>query len=254
MRRVGLLLILVALLVAAVVLSRLVATWHYILPAEPGAVVYAAAFDGLTDDWEQYEGRVSAEILPESVLRLDVGSAPGGPFSVARPYFGDFDVRVEAQAVSGPINNGYGLIFRLQNHENSTLGDDRYYLFEVSSDGYYRVQRVLGSEQKDLSTWIPSPVINEGLDTPNYLRVVAQGDQFAFYVNGQQMMLCIPDDPEGESTFDVFGNCTGGTMQPTLTDDALAYGQLGVIARALDAPDVVVEFDNFIVYGPTAVE
>ncbi len=252
MRRIGFLLILVALLITAVVVSRLVAGWHYVLPAEPGAVLYAATFDDLIGDWEQYEGRLSAEILPEGVLRLDVGNVSSGPFSVARQYFGDFDARVEARAVSGPVNNGYGMIFRLQNHDNSSPSDDSYYLFLVSSDGYYQVRRVLGDEQKELSTWIPSPVVNQGIGVANTLRVVAQGDQFAFYVNGQQMPLCIPDDPEGRSTF--VTSCTGGTMQPSLTDSSLAYGQIGLVATTLDEPDVVVEFDNLVVYGPTAVE
>lgn len=254
MRRIGFLLILVALLIAAVVVSRLVADWHYVLPAEPGAVVYAATFDGLADDWEQYEGRLSAEILPEGVLRLDVGNVSSGPFSAARQYFGDFDVRVEARAASGSVNNGYGLIFRLQHHDNSSPSDDSYYLFQVSSDGYYQVMRVLGDKQKKLSDWIPSPVVNQGIGVTNYLRVVAQGDQFAFYINGQQMPLCIPDNPDGESTFDRTGTCVQGTLQPTLTDSSLAYGQIGLVATTLDEPDVVVEFDNLVVYGPAAVE
>jgi hypothetical protein len=253
-RRIGFLLILAALFIVALVASRLVTDWHYILPAEPGAVIYAAAFDGLTGDWEQYDGRLSAQILPEGVLRLDVGNVSSGPFSVARQYFGDFDVRVEARAVSGPVNNGYGLIFRLQNHSNSSPADDSYYLFQVSSDGYYQVLRVLGEMQKKLSDWIPSPVVNQGMGATNYLRVVAQGDQFAFYINGQQMPLCVPDDPDGESTFDFTGTCVQGTMQPALADSSLAYGQLGLVATTLDEPDVVVEFDNLVVYGPTAVE
>lgn len=255
MKRIGMLLILVALLGAAFIVSRLVANWHYILPVEPGKVAYVAAFDGLNEDWEQYDGRLAAQILPEGVLRLDVGNVESGPFSVARQHFGDFDLRVETKAVSGPVNNGFGLIFRLQNHDiNTSQADDSYYLFLISSDGYYQVRRVLGEDQTEMSTWIPSPVINQGLGVTNYLRVVAQGDKFAFYINGQQMSLCIPDNPEGRSTVDRSGQCVQGTMQPTLADSSLSSGQLGVVATTLNESDVVVDFDNLVVYGPEAVE
>ncbi len=45
-------------------------------------------------------------------MLVSIGEAGSGAYSVASPYFGDFDLRVAAQAVEGPIDNGYGVVFR----------------------------------------------------------------------------------------------------------------------------------------------
>lgn len=243
MRRVFMLAALAAALAALISLNRLAADWHYVVPAEPGALLYAAAFDGLEDEWERYEGRLSAAIA-DGRLRLTVGDFESGPYSAARPHFGDFDLRVEATAVDGPLDNGFGVIFRLQDRQN-------YYLFLISSDGYYKVERVRGGVSRELSTWIESPLVRQGLGERNYVRVVGRGDQFAFFVNGEPVALCIPDDPEARSTY-VQGACIGGSMQQTLTDAAIPHGRLGVVASSFGASGVVVDFDNVLVYGPQA--
>jgi hypothetical protein len=88
----------------------------------------------------------------------------------------------------------------------------------------------------------------KGLNVDNWLRVVAQGDQFRFFVNGQQVELCIPESETGLSTY--VEACINGTMEPVLTDSAITVGQLGVVAQSFDEDGVLVEFDNVLVYGP----
>lgn len=251
MRRLGFLLILVAALFITFSLSRLTASWHYVVPVEPGQVAYVATFDHLIEDWNQYEGRLEAQVA-DGVLRLNVGEAGSGPFSTTRQHFADFDLRVQATPIDGPENNGYGVIFRLQDSDNTTPADDTYYLFLISSDGYYEVKRVIGREEKLLSAWIESPLINLHIGATNWLRVVARGDRFQFFINGQPAQVCVPDNPEGESTY-FLGECVDGSMQDMLVDSAIPSGQLGVVALSVDQPGVVVEFDNFMVYGPESV-
>jgi hypothetical protein len=251
LRRLAILLALVILLLVMITLERLTADWHYIIPAEPGAVLYTATFDAFTDDWELYEGRLSAQIF-DGRLRLSVDAPQSGPYSVTRPHFSDFDMRAEARPVEGPLDNGYGVIFRLQNRDNRALDDDSYYLFLVSSDGYYQVQRVLNGQSKVLSAWIDSPLINQGNDAINWLRVVASGPRFQFFINGQQVRLCVPDNPDGESTY-FRGQCVGGQMVDTLVDDTISTGQLGVVAVTLSQPGVVVDYDNILVLGPEPI-
>jgi hypothetical protein len=224
-------------------LNRLVADWHYVVPAEPGEVLYVATFDAFLDDWDLYEGRLSAQV-EDSALIIDVGAVNSRPFSAAASHFGDFDLYVQSQAVAGPVNNGFGVVFRLRDPRN-------YYLFLVSSDGYYRVVREVDGVQRELSTWIPSPVVNQGIGAVNHLRVTAAGDQFRFYVNGEPVALCIPDNPTSYSTYnDLTGECLEGRMVMTLVDDSIASGRLGVIVTTLTEPDVRVAFDNLVVYGP----
>jgi len=242
------LLILAGLVILALALhglNRLAGDWHYTVPAEPGAVLYAAAFDALPDDWDLYEGRLSAQV-EDGALVIEVGAASSLPFSTAAPYFDAFDLTVQAQAVDGPLNNGFGVVFRLRDPRN-------YFLFLVSSDGYYRVVREVDGVQRELSTWIPSPAVNQGIGATNQLRVTASGGEFRFYVNGEPLKLCVPDNPAGYSTYnDLTGACQEGRMVEALKDDSIASGRLGVIAMTLDEPDVRVLFDNLVVYGPDA--
>jgi hypothetical protein len=251
LRRLGFLLILLAALVITFALSRVTSSWHYVLPVEPGQVAYVATFDHLIEDWNQYGGRLEAQVA-DGVLRLNVGDIDSGPFSTTRQHFADFDLRVQATPIEGPLNNGYGVIFRLQDSDNTSPSDDSYYLFLISSDGYYEVKRVMGRDEKLLSAWIESPLVHQGIGATNWLRVVARGDQFQFFINDQPVQVCVPNNLAGESTY-FMGECVDGAMQDTLTDSSIASGQLGVVALSLDEAGVAVEFDNFVVYGPEIV-
>lgn len=259
MRQIIILIVLALALAGVIVLNNAAADWHYVVPASPGALLYAASFDGGAADgfnaeWEQYDGRLSAQAA-DGVLRLSDSDPGGDPFSVASPRFGDFDLRARVRYADGPevggLEDGFGLIFRLQDKGNDAIADNNYYLFLISSDGYYRVIRRLNGERRVLSEWIDTPLINQGLGAANDLRVVAQGSTLAFYINGERVPLCIPDDPAALSTYSA-GQCIGGAMQDTLTDTTIPDGQLGgvLIATEGGAPEVAVEFDYLLVYAP----
>jgi hypothetical protein len=227
--------------------------WHYVLTGDPGSLLYATTFDEFTEDWAQYDGRLQAQIS-EGVLRISAATAQSGPFSETYQHFGDFDLSISAKAVEGSLNNAYGVIFRLQDQNNSIPADDSYYLFLISSDGYYQVRRVINGDSKEVSTWIPSEVILQGAgeDAPvNRLRVIAQGERFQFLVNDTLLSLCIPNQPEAHSTYnDLTGECHDGQMLTTFTDASIANGQIGVVVQTLSEPNVTVEFDNLVVWMP----
>jgi hypothetical protein len=249
-RKIGLLVILAAALIVVYTLNRLTADWHYLVPTEPGKAAYVAVFDGFTDEWALYQGTLEAAVA-DGALRLEIGSADGRPFSTTRHRFADFDVRVEAKAAAGPLNNGFGLLFRLQEGDPNSAADDSYYWFLISSDGYYQVMRVLQGREKRLSEWIPTPIIQQGIGATNWLRVVARGDTFEFYINNKRVPVCVPDNPDAESTYS--GGCIAGQMQDSLTDSAIPHGRLGVIAHAFGEEGVIaVEFDNLWIMGPAS--
>ena len=242
MRRWIVLFILIVLLLALVALQRAASQWRYVVTGEPGALLYLAAFDGFTDEWQTFGGRVSAQI-DAGELRIEMEDPAKYAWSLAKPTFADFVLRVDARAVVGPLNNGYGVMFRVRDSAN-------YYLFLVSSDGYYQVVRSVDGVQRELSNWIPSPAVRAGLDAVNTLEVTARGDTFAFYINGEPVALCIPNDPQGRSTYVDDLGCIGGSMQPTLTDAAHPVGQIGVVAQTLDEAGVVAAFDHVLVFAP----
>lgn len=247
MRRILVLAVLVAVLIGSIFLNRALANWHYVMPSEPGVLLYVATFDAFNEDWGLYAGRLSSQVV-DGALRLSVGEPVAGPYSVASPHFADFDVRVRTQSVEGPENNGFGVVFREQDPNN-------FYTFLISSDGYYRVVRSLSGEEKELSTWIETPHVNTGIGAENNLRVVGSGDQFQFFVNDQLLSLCIPDDPNARSTWNfVNQTCVDGSMQDTLIDTSFPTGRLGVVATTIQGSEtgVVIDFDNVLVFGAEA--
>ncbi len=250
MRRLVILVVLILLAGAAYWLSQRLFDWHYIVPVEAGIPAYISTFDVVPDDWTLYEGRLSSQVA-EGMIVLEADSFSSLPFSTARPYWADFDLTVQASPRGGPLNNGYGIIFRLKSKGNTSPADDDYYLFLVSSDGYYQVARSVEGKQRELSTWIPSSLVNQGFDVINTLRVVAVGNGFRFFINGQPVQLCVPEASDGVSTYDERrGGCIGGAMVDTLTDSAITDGQIGVAVQSFDEPGVVVAFDNVVVMGP----
>ena len=245
--------------------------------ATAGDLLYISTFDAFDDEWQTYQGRLSAQIT-EGVLRLEVGNAPNLAYSASLPIFQDAEVSLSARASDGPIDNGYGIIFRLQEQSNDcdmplkilcdlaqidALGVPLrllfrpqtpltgYYLFMVSSDGYYSVWRAEGDSPKRVSTWIPSDAIRQGLDAENHLRVVMHGDEFSFFINDSPVELCIPDDPNAESTYSA-GQCLGGTLQSTWRDSRFQEGKVGVVAHATQTggAGVVIDFEHLIVTMP----
>lgn len=266
-------LFLLAALIGVNLAYPLAVNYAQALNARPGEVIYAAAFDGFTDEWQQYQGRLEAQITDET-LQIRVDDFNSTAYSVAQPTFADFDARVTATAIDGPIDNGYGLVFRLQQDHNpcdmplvllcdlSQLdllsvplrllfrpqsASVSTYTFLISSDGYYSLWR----DSERVSTWIPSDLIHTGLNASNRLRVVGRGDHFRFFINGVSVPLCIADDPDAQSTY-FNGDCLGGQMMDGWLDQALPQGQIGLTATstATGGPGVVVRFDNLIITRP----
>lgn len=244
MRRLLPLIALISVFVALLLISRAVAGRHYVVRGEPGELLYVAAFDDFLDEWEQATGRNSHQVV-DGTMQIEIESEQQVVWSPAAPRFADFDATVKAGAVAGPEDNGYGLIYRLSDDRQS------FYLFLVSSNGYYKVERYLsGQTPKPLSNWIASELVNTGIGATNRLRVVAKDDTFQFFINDQLAQLCIPNDPEAESTYRG-GICIQGEMRDSLTDTSLTSGRLGVVAiTEIGQPDVVAQFDNLVVYSP----
>lgn len=272
-RRWLMLLILIVILIGVNLLYTPAQTWRGVQSGEPGTVLYAAGFDGFQEEWVQDPGRDSQAIVDEK-MRLSLGTVTT-IFSQAEPHFADFDLRVTASTIDGPEDNAYGVIFRLNQDERqcnlplvllcdlSQTGISRlfralleqdtqpagYYMFLISADGYYSLWR--GDDENPVSNWIASDLIRTGMDAENDLRVVARGNRFQFYINGQPVDLCLPTNPDAISTY-VAGTCVEGEMVSVWEDDTFQTGQIGVVAQATlsGGPGVVVDFDNVAVLEP----
>ncbi len=251
MRKAGSLLLMVAVMAGLLWLTGRAAGLHYTVRGEPGSVLYTAAFSEGSDGWSQYDdGRLSAQAQGGKLV-VRANQPDSAAFSTAPHHFDAASFSVTARAIEGPIDNGFGLIVGLQTQDNTRLDDDTYLLFLISSDGYYSARQRENGSERTLSTWIPSPGIRLGLGQDNLLRADISGGQARFTVNGEALLFCKPNAPDGISTY-YLDSCLDGAMVESLPVPGSGAGQFGVVAltTATGGPGVAVQFDNALVVAP----
>ena len=141
-------------------------------------------------------------------------------WTTAGKEFTDGTYEVEATQISGPIDNGYGMIFRVDDE------NDNFYSFQISGDGYAWIGRYrqggLGEAEPIVGDWwIESNAINVGVGQTNRLKVVAEGQNMVFFVNDSEV--------------------------GRVSDATFAKGDVGLMVRTLGLGGVNVQFDNFSV-------
>ncbi|MBN1875741.1 MAG: hypothetical protein JXA33_16065 [Anaerolineae bacterium] len=163
-------------------------------------------------DWKLSSDAIAEVTIQDGQLYIHVFWEGQVAWASAGRALKDARVRVEATQISGPVDNEYGILLRMDD-------DEHFYAFSVSGDGYARVARydegvwtVLGSD------WSIYEAVQQGAAT-NLLEVEARGEQLSFRVNDQ--------------------------VVAEVTDDQLARGDVGLYAGAsLSEGDVVIAFDN----------
>lgn len=165
---------------------------------------------------EAGEWRLSSDAAAEVFLsegRLIVAVSEVGQIawtSTPRTYT-DFVVAVDAEQLSGPDDNEYGVLVQME-------GDASFYAFSVSGDGYARaayydggVWTVLGND------WFATEAVHQGAAL-NRLAVEAQGSVYIFRVNDQEVLR--------------------------VEHTARQKGDIGLYAGAFSEAGVVIAFDN----------
>ena len=179
---------------------------------ETWPIVYQDDFEDPASGWltgeTEYASRAyvdgAYEIQVKDDWRIAWGRIPGG-----REYL-DFTAEVAFRFVAG--EGGAGFLFRYQDSDN-------FYCFTVSTRGEYRLLRQRYDWWESLIDWTPFT----GLDPTgwNRLRIVAQGDRFSFFLNGE--------------------------LLAEFRDDAFRAGQLAPCAHTFEEPGLVVWFDDLVV-------
>ena len=226
---------------------------------EPGELLYATTFDRIGAEWDLYTGRDAAEIVPVGDMEADAqvpGALDGSTLRITygSPYtnevvfssldrtYSDFDMRVTSQMLSGPVDNQFGVIFRYRDLDN-------YYGVMISGDGYYSLVKMRDGTLEKVSEWGTSDMVRQGTE-PNEIRIVAIGDQFQFFINGQLMPLCFKGENATSMWLD--DQCYTDEARYTYQDDDFSQGQIALVAgHSIDTSDsVVVAFDDLIIVGP----
>lgn len=143
------------------------------------------------------------------------------------------DVRIEAMATmqGGDNDNFFGLMCRI----TTTSGGADFYIFMISSDGFYGIGKRINSgdmlmfnQNGNLNTenrMFYSSVILQG-ETTNKVQAICSGSRLALYVNDTLLM--------------------------EVNDSDISSGQVGMVAGAREIPGTSIFFDDFAVYSQPA--
>lgn len=95
--------------------------------------------------------------------------------------YGDLALTVEMNLFSG---HSGGVFFRLG---TNLIGNYDGYLFEVDSQGRYKISLEQGAGITPLKDWGADPALRTGYHVTNLLQVVARGTTLLFYANGKYL-------------------------------------------------------------------
>lgn len=161
--------------------------------------------EGITD----YEN--NAYRIYVNMNNQDVWANPGRSFD-------DVHIAVDATKLGGPDDNDFGVQCRYQDVDN-------FYVFIISSDGYYGIGKVANGEQQliGMETLDTSDAILQGQAT-NHIEAECKGNQLTLWANGVKLY--------------------------TTQDSDYASGDVGLMAGTYDVVGTDISFDNFIVTQP----
>jgi formylglycine-generating enzyme required for sulfatase activity len=171
-------------------------------------------FSNLNTDWWDlveiegvntsiYGGGYRIEILKENWIFRDLVDI----------NLSDVVVEVDVEKL-GVQNSSMGLICRAVDAENL-------YLFEISSFGYFSINKIIDDEWIELINWTKSDAINIGKSS-NHIKAVCDGSNLSLFTND--------------------------ILLTTVTDEEFSSGSVGLSAGSFDFTPVDVLFDNFVVY------
>ena len=179
---------------------------------ETWPIVYQDDFEDSGSGWRTGETEHVSRAYVDGVYEIQVKD----DWSIAwsripgELEFLDFSVEVTFRSVEGEGEAGF--LFRYQDSDN-------FYCFTVSTRGEYRLRRQRYDEWETLIDWTPFT----GLEPTgwNRLRIVAQGDEFSFFLNGK--------------------------LLAEFRDNAFRAGQLALCAGTFAEPELIVRFDELVV-------
>lgn len=178
-------------------------------PSDLTPLPFADAFDQ-PSGWETQSDAAGEAIYVNGRFRIRVKQPKLTQWSRAGKRFADASVEVTAEALAGPKDNGFGLLFRCVDQRNC-------YHFGISSDGFWRAGVLRDNRWNTWGPWMADAAIRTGGVT-NTLRVDMKGGSLSFFVNGKAV------GQHDDATF--------------------SRGDIGLFAQTLNVSGADVAFDN----------
>lgn len=180
--------------------------------------IFQDDFSDSSSGWDRVNLPEGITDYADGVYRIYVNTENTDYWANPGLSFKDTIIEVEATKVGGPDDNDFGLICRHQNTEN-------FYIFMISSDGFFGILRVIDGEQELLG--MDEMEYSESINTGNAMNVIRAdciGSSLTLYVNSSQLI--------------------------SVEDSSLEAGDVGLLAGTFDILGTDIHFDNFVVRNP----
>jgi tetratricopeptide (TPR) repeat protein len=199
--------------------------------ASPDGLLFADDFSDTESGWYTNGDPTSPGGYSGGGYVLQMKQTNAGVWAMPGRLFDDVRIEVYATKQGGDNDNFFGLMCRI----TSTSGGADFYIFMISSDGFYGIGKRVNSgdmlmfssegEQNTENRMFFSGKIHQG-EATNKITAICSGDRLALFVNDQILM--------------------------EVSDSAISEGQVGMVAGAREIPDTSIFFDDFAVYTEPA--
>jgi len=175
-------------------------------------------FDGSTY-WPLYsDSHVSFDIEGENlILKAFNPDYWNGWILPAVGRIGDFYLEMTATTGACSGRDSFGMVIRASTVDAGQEG----YLFGISCDGRYSLRQWDAETLTRLVDWTPTDAIQAGGDTAYRIGIMAEGDVFTMYVDGE-MVHEFSDNAYSEGMFGVFVSAAQ-TPNFTVTVEEMSY-------------------------------
>jgi len=87
----------------------------------------------------------------------------------------DFEIETKFQHVSGETNLPFGILWGKKN--------SNYFQFLITTNGYYKVNKVVNNVNEDIIKWTKTTYLKEGVGGENTIKIKREGEYYKFYIN-----------------------------------------------------------------------
>jgi hypothetical protein len=186
------------------------------IPEEEGAsVVLEDDFSNPDSGWDDSEWEDGAVHYVDGEYQVTVIPVNWLVWSYLGDDYADTIINVDTRITGATGVGDYGIICRY-------VDDSNFYAFEVSEDGYFSIWKEFEGEMVALYDWEYSDSIP--LDS---------GFNIGAACVGNRLLMAVND-----------------VLLADITDDSFTTGKVGIVAGTLDAGNMQVTFDNFVVQQP----
>jgi hypothetical protein len=171
-------------------------------------------FSNINSGWETFSSASGEAGYADGVYFVKSLESGILMWGVSGHSFSDISIEVTATQINSPTdnNNQYGVLCRA-----SEAGA---YIFNISGDGYYSIERIDNGAFVDLVEITESDKINTGNATNN-LKAECKGSTLTFYVNGDKLAQA--------------------------TDTTYTSGDIALAAVTYEEEATEIHFDNLVV-------